>query len=313
METTTPVVPVPSQPVSKLPSFFKLFAAAWARYKANFTTFTLITIVPVVSVIVIAMLMGLFTRGFAAIGGVTIVIGAILFVIQLIIQSLTQLSTIIVASNPQTTLKGAFNQAAKIIVSYWWLVFLTGLVVTGGLIALIIPGIILAISFSISIFVLVNESPRGLAVLTAARNYVKGYTWPVFVRLFLFGVGTTIALSAGSVLFGSKSTAASVISGILSLIITPLTSAFIYQLYSEIKNIKTAQPTAPISPTMMRNFVIAGIIGFIAILIAVSMFAVQGIKSITNQLPVGAEQATNNQLQEALQKALEKAGQQLPQ
>jgi hypothetical protein len=129
----------------------------------------------------------------------------------------------------------------------------------------------------------------------------------------LFGVGTTIALSAGSVLFGSKSTAASVISGILSLIITPLTSAFIYQLYSEIKNIKTAQPTAPISPTMMRNFVIAGIIGFIAILIAVSMFAVQGIKSITNQLPVGAEQATNNQLQEALQKALEKAGQQLPQ
>ncbi len=312
METTTPVVPVPSQPVSKLPSFFKLFAAAWARYKTSFTTFTLITIVPVISVIIVAILMGLFTRGFAAIGGVSIVIGIILFVIQLIIQSLTQLSTIVVASNPQTTVKGAFNQAAKIIASYWWLIFLTSLVVMGGFVALVIPGIILAISFSISIFVLVNESPRGLAVLTAARNYVKGYTWPVFVRLFLFGVGTTIALSVGSVLFGSKSTAASVISGILSLIITPLTSAFIYQLYTEIKTIKTAQPTTPIKPTMMRNFIIVGVVGFAAILTAILMLTAQGIKSITNQLPAGAS-TENSALQEALQKALEKAGTQLPQ
>lgn len=309
---TTPVVPVQAQPVYKLSGFFKTLSAAWTRYKTSFTAFTLITITPVISIIVIALLMAGLTRGFAAAGGVAIVISFILFIVQLIIQSLAQLATVVIASNPQTTVKGAFNQAAKIITSYWWLVFLMSLVFMGGFIALVIPGIILAVSFSISIFVLVNESNRGLAALTAARNYVKGYTWPFFVRLFVFGVGTTILLSVGSAIFGEKSAAASIITGVLSLIITPLTSAFLYQLYSEIKNIKMAQPTAPIKPTMMRNFIIVGVVGFAAILVAILALTTWGIKSVTNQLPVGS-QTENTQLQEALQKALQEAGQQIPQ
>lgn len=87
----------------------------------------------------------------------------------------------------EMTFKNAYNRALKLFFPYLWVSILAGLVIYGGFIFFVIPGIVLSILFSVSFMLVLFESERGVAVLIKSREYIRGYGMQVFWRYFVLG------------------------------------------------------------------------------------------------------------------------------
>jgi len=111
-----------------------------------------------------------------------------------------------------------------------WKFFLVGLlnmlIVFLGLILFIIPGIIFAVWFSFSRFVLINEGQGVIASLKRSKELVRGRFWPVLGRyLVLFFVIVLAQITLGLVPF---------IGTIASTLLAPLFILPAYLLYQEL-------------------------------------------------------------------------------
>jgi hypothetical protein len=73
---------------------------------------------------------------------------------------------------------------------YLWVAVLSAVVVMGGMMLLVVPGIIVSIMIAFSVFVLMREGVRGMAALRRSRSLVQGYWWAVFGRSVLFSIVT---------------------------------------------------------------------------------------------------------------------------
>jgi hypothetical protein len=96
-------------------------------------------------------------------------------------------------SNIQGTHQWASSLNIKRIIKYIWTVILQGLLIGLGFICLIVPGVILAVWFSQTRFVFVNENLSGMAALRRSREYVKGYWWQVVGRSIAGNIVVAIA------------------------------------------------------------------------------------------------------------------------
>jgi hypothetical protein len=72
--------------------------------------------------------------------------------------------------------------------SFLWVYFLVGIIILGGMIALVIPGIIFSVWFSLSLYVFLFENIKGTDALKKSKNLVKHYWWRVFSRFFMLGM-----------------------------------------------------------------------------------------------------------------------------
>jgi Membrane domain of glycerophosphoryl diester phosphodiesterase len=120
-----------------------------------------------------------------------------------------------------------------------WSILLVGilfvLAVIGGLILLIIPGIIFAVRFSVSIPALVVEGKRGTEALGRSWNLVRGRSWSVFgafiVVSFLTGVLTSVLTALG----GSNWFAVGILAAIARCITTPFTGLVLGLIYFDLR------------------------------------------------------------------------------
>lgn len=91
------------------------------------------------------------------------------------------------------------KEALHLIGPMAWIGFLQLCIILGGLIALIIPGIYLSVSFSFTNFLLIEKNQRGLAALQGSRQLIKGRWWATFGRLIVgtvvFGFGISMLSS----------------------------------------------------------------------------------------------------------------------
>ena len=98
------------------------------------------------------------------------------------------------------------------LLSIWVLEIIVGVIVVLGLIALVVPGIILAIMFSLVLPVLLIENPGVIESLGRSRKLVGGRWLKTFAFLLVLGIIYLIASWIGNgvgSLFGSGSTFAS--------------------------------------------------------------------------------------------------------
>ncbi len=108
-----------------------------------------------------------------------------------------------------------------------WVTFLVAIMLIGGFILFIVPGVIFSIWFSLALYVFVFEDIKGMPALYASKELVKGYWWPLFARFFVFGLITAII---GIV---------PVIGGVLNIFfIMPLSIIYGYFIYQNLKEIK---------------------------------------------------------------------------
>jgi hypothetical protein len=119
-----------------------------------------------------------------------------------------------------------------------WSILLVGvlfaLAVFGGLILFVVPGVIFAVRFSVSVPALVVEGRRGTEALSRSWNLVRGYSWPVFGAFLVAFLLTSIV---NSVLTSTSANwfVQGVLASIGSIVTTPFVGLVIGLIYFDLR------------------------------------------------------------------------------
>lgn len=143
-------------------------------------------------------------------------------------------SIFILANKDKQSLGELMSQGKRLLVPYFLLSLFAGLLVVGGWVLLILPGIILSLLFVFVSFVFVLEGKRGTEALKRSYQMVKENFWTVFVRVLIIQV----VLFIGSYLLESLAAEHdifSLVSFVFSVFGGWFAQVYMYLLYKQIK------------------------------------------------------------------------------
>lgn len=274
--STEPLVRAPMTPSTPpvLPGARALLRNAWAIYKQRFGTFLGIAAIPIA---VLAVLAGLGFLGFSLLlpkltGGVIILMAvlAVIFLVVLVVSWMwgqTALLYAIKDNQENIGIVEAYRRGWHKILSYWWVVLLTGVITAGGFLLFFVPGIIFAIWFSLAPFVLIAEDVKGMNALLKSKEYVRGKWGSVFWRFIFIGFISALLFFIVSLLLGlifGDQIGGSISSIVTALFITPLATTYSFLIYSNLKALKGETAFTP-TGRQKTTFLVVGIVGFLII------------------------------------------------
>ncbi len=148
--------------------------------------------------------------------------------------------------NREPTLMSSFNFTLSRLLPLLVVSVITGILIAIGLVALIIPGIILAIMYSLVVPVIMIENAGALGSLSRSRVLVNRRWLKTFGVLFLFGILIGIMGSVIGVLTGSLGLVGPVASSILIAFIQPILpiglTLYYYSMTAREKQAAAVQP-----------------------------------------------------------------------
>nr|MDQ3934916.1 hypothetical protein [Actinomycetota bacterium] len=152
----------------------------------------------------------------------------------------------------RTTWQDSLTYALRRFHSILWVSFLAGLFTMLGFLALIVPGIYLAVAFSLALPVLLLEGKKGMATLGRSRDLISGRWWRTFGVLLagytlasvVAGIAQGILAALMVVATGDDTFIGLVLSGLAGLvgqvITTPFVAALVVVLYFDLRVRKEA-------------------------------------------------------------------------
>ncbi len=132
------------------------------------------------------------------VAGPPVVFNALLitgFLVTFLLGVWTTLAMLFALDGQADGLLQALGKGGRYILSGLWIVLLASLIILGGYMLFIFPGVVLGVILSLSLMVLVSEKSRGFLALFKSMEYIRGFGIEVFGRfLFLGLVGLIITL-----------------------------------------------------------------------------------------------------------------------
>ena len=181
-----------------------------------------------------------------------------------------------------------FAWAKKHFLSVLWMSVLTGFVVWGGFVLLLVPGIIVATYVALSQIVLAAEGSRGMSALLRSRELVYGNWLAVFRRLVGVQLLYFVAILLIGVIVGTGSaylTSEPLSEFIVNVLFTVLGSAgtliFLsstYQLYSALKVAAESAPTAAV-PSASTKYQFLGWFGLGSLILTIGLLGVVAVQT----------------------------------
>lgn len=231
-EAPAPLAAAATDKPAALTDIGDLFRQSWELYQKRFAPLALLYLLTILAFVIPALVavgLGFFTTLLA--GGVAFFITVSLGVLVGIVGSLWCYGGFLSALLDDTLrLEDALRRGKGLILPLAWIFLLSGFLVTGGYLLLIIPGVIFTVWFSLAQFIMPDENVRGLAALLKSREYVRGYWLEVALRLFLVWVVSGIV---GAIpLFGP----------ILALLFFPYLMIFHCLIYRDLRALKGDLP-----------------------------------------------------------------------
>ncbi|MSU75229.1 MAG: hypothetical protein EXS55_01825 [Candidatus Magasanikbacteria bacterium] len=178
-----------------------------------------------------------------------IIIG-IIFIISLLITFWTTIALTcglkaMLDNAPNHSWRAMFDKASPLLWPFAYTSLIVGLVVFGGTILFIIPGIIFTVWYAFTGYVVLFDGEKGAAALSASKRLVVGRWWPIIFRLiipnllfmFIF-MAAQMVVAAPITAFlptGPALVAANIVSALGKAILTPLTGAAILILFLDAK------------------------------------------------------------------------------
>jgi len=274
---------VPQQTVSSLPGVTVILGQAWLLYKQRWGTFLGVVAVQML-VIVVAIAIGfgggmganlIFKNSMAGKIGSSITLTILFFIIIFTSQAWGQIALLYAIKDSREGIGTveAYRRGWRKILSYWWIMSLMGLIIVGGFILLIIPGIIFSIWFSLALFVLIAEDIKGMNALLKSKEYVKGKWWSVLWYFTFVSMLVFIIVFVSSLFFQSLRIPLIFEIGdfIVWLFLTPLVTTYSFLVYSKLRAIKGEIIFAPIKG-QKATFIILGILGTLLIPVILFLF-----------------------------------------
>jgi len=173
------------------------------------------------------------------------------------------------AAGETATVKDAIMWARTNFFSWIWLVLLSGLVVMGGWLLFIIPGIIAAVYIAFSQYVFVDEGTKGLAALQRSRQLVYGKFGAVLWRLFVMMLFMMLLFIPAAILAAliapiapeeTISLVIVVLEGLVSGLVGVLVAYYMTTLYQSLKGMS---PAAVAPTSWYKVYAGVGILTFI--------------------------------------------------
>ena len=192
---------------------------------------------------------------FSGLFGALFLLIGVVFVVNIVFSTIAQGSAIMLASDQITkgeaSLRASIRFAVSKLLSIWAVSIVVGIIVFLGIIALIVPGIILAIMYSLALPALLIEKKGVFESMSRSRQLV-GHRWAktfgTFLVLGIIVLISSLIFSAITSPFGIPGT---ILNGILTALFQPLFPILLaIYYYSNIA--RTAAPPAsqmPIAPT----------------------------------------------------------------
>lgn len=134
----------------------------------------------------------------------------------------------------------AYKKGLKVVTSYFWISILLFLLISGGFLLFIIPGILFLIWFSLADFVLIFEEKKGMDAILRSKFLVLGN----FLTVVWRGLALTPIIIPYILLFELQRDGIIgvwtyyIIIGALSLFIAPFTSIYGVLNYKNLKEVK---------------------------------------------------------------------------
>jgi flagellar biogenesis protein FliO len=268
---------VAQPPQYSLPSVSKLFGWTFSFYKQRLSLIAGISAVP-------------FLFGLAQmLVGKSLSVGLVLIlaILTFVVSFLSRLALFDAVAEEGQSVSGAYKKSLQMLIPFIWVSGLVTLATLGGFFLLVIPGILLSIRLSLSLYVLFAENRRGTSALVASWHYVKGYWGAIFRRFLFFGIVLLIislvvafVTSGPTILTALKSGVepeVSLFSQLFNLIfnnflILPLSIIYSYGVYRSLKEIKASVPLESDEQKIKKNIAIFSVIGIVG-LIAIIAFA----------------------------------------
>jgi len=167
-----------------------------------------------------------FSTWFSALFAAFFLLIAVIFAVNIVFSTIAEGSAVKLASEQIT--KGQVNLGASVrfavsrLLSIWALSIVVGVIVFLGFIALIVPGIILAIMFSLALPVLLIEN-KGVTESMGRSRELVGKRWlKTFATFLVLGIILLVASFIVSAISGSLGILGPVVNGILSALYQPL-------------------------------------------------------------------------------------------
>ena len=242
-----------------LPGIGDLFARTWEVYKERFWTLIGLYLASVFSValsILIFVGAGLLVSELLPPAKTPLMLCSIVAgsTIGLIAWSWGFAAFLVAVVDEDAEFMEAISMGKAKILPFAWLYTVMILIIMGGYVLLIIPGILLSIWFFSAQYMLAENDTRGLDALMKSKSYVDGYWWGIFFRLIAVGIVSAIL---GIIPF---------IGSLLSLAFTPFMFIYMNMNYRALKEIKG--DIIPIPPARERQAMVAlGVLGSIAIVL----------------------------------------------
>ena len=233
----------PDQGISRELSFGEIFSKTFQVYRRYFAKyFVLFAIVGVIIQVVTTLAMQAFVRPtplplnptpqqfssyLSSLFEALFLFLAVIFLVNVIFSTIAEGGAIKMASDEIT--KGEVNTGASVrfavskLLSIWALSIIVGIIVFLGLIALIVPGIILAIMYSLALPVLLIENKGVTESMGRSRQLVShrwGKTFGTFLALGIIVLISSLIVSAITAPLGTI--LGPIVNGILSAFYQPL-------------------------------------------------------------------------------------------
>ena len=290
--TFDPSVPLPPAATRPLPGIREILRQSFDIYKQRFATFAGIMAIPaLLSVITIfsdAILKQLLPGSPLAADGIKFLCDLVFLVGEAL--GGVALLYAIKDHEEKIGVKVAYARAWNKVLSYIWISILVTLIIAGGFILLIVPGVIFSIWFGMAIYILVNENTKGMDAVLRSKSYAQGKWLDLFIRYLVLGLLVIAIFIVEHIIFGFLPTAYGL--GAQNIInitfIAPFSSAYLFLTYFHLKASKGEAAVVAVR-SKKTGFIVIGIIGLLFVpIVMAAIIALGSAKKTTPNPPASS-------------------------
>lgn len=272
--------------MESLPGPIVLLKYALKNFRINWKILLLIVLIPAIVLTLGILLLFLSNIWTTVIGCVVAIVGVVLMIVRgaVMIDTIHKLET---KSGTSMNLKKQFFAGLSIFWSILFLTILQAVILLGGGVLFIIPALIIGIYICFALYALVLDGKKIFESFTYSYSLVHGRWWKVFGRNIFIGIFSIICvyilnglLFLVNMLFSidTKSLGSqivdSLLSFVLSLVITSISSIYVYRLYQELKKTSRPAPQNDAFRNWLYFFIIIGVI--VGLFVVTRMFSLIG-------------------------------------
>lgn len=262
-----------SNPSAQIDSPIELLKQAWEVFAKRYSVFLGIILIPALYLIAGKILSVAFIEvlkvnnteiGFVLASDFLVILLFLLFF-------WSQVSLLYAVANEKAGVDESYQKGKNLLWAYIVLSLFTSLIVFGGVIVFLIPGIIFFVWLSLAVFVFIKENEKQEKAILKSYEYVRGHWWPILGRILFITFILVAAQWIISVILsfcGLQIEDSKELSGIISYFFYPLSLVYYFAIYQNIKKIKNNLSFSP-DKNKKNLFIVFALISFLIIMLAV--------------------------------------------